>query len=332
MDVNFSDKLNPREFAMNQYDPTDHGSDPLAYLDGYTDRTGRDVTEWSWAMPTESDESQSATELADGRTVTTDVSDVDTVPDDGTDSVQSTSESAKPNDSVPADGQQSGGIATRLKDSVSGVVGRNDSNDVSETVEEPALADIGTVTARMAANLQVAGYESVEEVFEADNSALAEIEGIDITKAAFIRRKAANALGRSPSIVESPETTHRREVATDAENGEEDATSSAQQPEEAQPSDGPENDESADAAEQSPESINASHPALTDIQEVGSDRADVLREAGFETAEDVATASESSLIDIEGIGAARAETIIGSATALLDERSDGAVAKAGGDN
>ena len=64
---------------------------------------------------------------------------------------------------------------------------------------------------------------------------------------------------------------------------------------------------------------------------VGSDRADTLREGGFETVKDVATASESSLTDVEGIGAARAGTIIESATTLLDERSDGAVADAGGE-
>ncbi|MGN8216352.1 helix-hairpin-helix domain-containing protein [Halococcus salifodinae] len=332
LDVNFSDKLNPREFAMNQYDPTDHGPDPLAFLDGYTDRTGRDVTEWSWSMPTESDEEQSATELADGRTVTTDVSDVDTMPGNGADSAHSASESTDGEDeaSESDDGQQSDGFASRLKDSVSDAVGRND-QDESEVVEDLELTDIhGTITARMASDLRTAGYESVEDFFEADNAALAEIEGLDVTKAAFLRRQAAKTLDRSPSVVESPEATDKREAAADAESGEENAENGGHQPEGAQPSDTPDGDESADAAEHSPEDNDASQPALTDIQEVGSDRADVLREAGFETVEDVAAASENGLTDAEGIGAARAETISGSASALLDD-SGRAEADATGD-
>ena len=347
LDVNFSDKLNPREFAMNQYDPTDHGSDPLAYLDGYTDRTGRDVTEWSWAMPTESDDDQSETELADGRTVTTDVSDVDTVPTNESDSSQSPSERAGPggeadeqngsdaNESAEAD-EQSGGLTGRLKDSVKGAMGRSDDQDV--TTEDLALTDIGAVTARMAANLRAADYESVEGVFEADNSALAEVEGFDVTKAAFIRRQAANTLGRSPAIVESPEQTERRLAA---ESGEESATSSPEEVEEPQPSDVSESDENGESGEEQAdepdaseptEATDAPQPVLVDIQEVGSDRADILRESGFETVEDVATASESSLTDVEGIGGVRAATMIESATGLVDEQTGTPTAAAGGDD
>lgn len=51
LDVNFSDDLNPREFAVNQYDPTDHGEDFLAYLSNYTDSNGHDVCEWTWSAP-----------------------------------------------------------------------------------------------------------------------------------------------------------------------------------------------------------------------------------------------------------------------------------------
>jgi predicted flap endonuclease-1-like 5' DNA nuclease/Cdc6-like AAA superfamily ATPase len=330
MDVNFSDKLNPREFAMNQYDPTDHGSDPLAYLDGYTDRTGRDVTEWSWAMPTEIDEHQSETELADGRTVTTDVSDVDTVPGDGTDSAQSPSESTDGEDEPgePDDSQESGGIASRLKDSVSGVVGGNSGD---KPAEAPELDDIhGTVSARMAADLRAAGFESVEDVFEADNSALAEVESIDVPKAVFIRRNAAKTLGRSPSVIESPEATDEREEdATDAESSSESSENADDQPEEAQPSDESDDDESADTAEPAPESTDG-QPVLTDIREVGGDRADVLREAGFESVEDVAAASESALTDVEGIGAARAPTISESASDLCNESPEATVADSTG--
>ena len=286
LDVNFSDKLNPREFAVNQYDPTDHGSDPLAYLDGYTDRTGRDVTEWSWVMPAESDGDQSETELADGRTVTTDVSDVDTVPTNESDSSQSPSESTE---------EQSDGLTGRLKDSVKGAMERSNDQGQDDPPEDLVLTDVSAVTARMAANLRAAGYESVEEVFEADNSALAEVEGFDVTKAAFIRRQAANTLGRSPAIVESPERTEQRQAV---ESGDEQA-------------------DEPDASEPT-ESTDAPQAILVDIKEVGSVRADVLRESEFETVEDVATASESSLTDIEGIGAARAMTMIESAEEIFE--------------
>lgn len=51
LDVNFDDDLNPREFAVNQYDPTEHGDDFLRYLTEYTDSNGNDVCEWTWSAP-----------------------------------------------------------------------------------------------------------------------------------------------------------------------------------------------------------------------------------------------------------------------------------------
>lgn len=53
LDVKFADELNPREFAANQFDPTDHGEDVLEYLNNYTDQNGNDVCDWSWTMPRE---------------------------------------------------------------------------------------------------------------------------------------------------------------------------------------------------------------------------------------------------------------------------------------
>jgi pterin-4a-carbinolamine dehydratase/Cdc6-like AAA superfamily ATPase len=337
LSVDYTDKLTPREFAMNQYDPTEteHGTDPLAYLDDYTDRNGRDVTAWTWAMPEETagddGDGRSDTELFDGTTVTADVSDVATVPGDESHESEANESIDGEDDEQEADesdgDQESAGITSRLKDSVSDVVGGDGNQDASEAVEDPELTDIhGLVTARMVADLRDAGYESVLDVFEADNSALAKIEGIDVTKAAFIRRQAANTLGRSPSIVESPEATHEREEDAAGESAEGDG----QPPEEAQPSDTAADDESADTGEHSAESTDDSQPVLTDIREVGSDRADVLRGDGFETVEDVATASESSLTDVEGIGAARAPTITESASDLLDDSSQSEVADAAG--
>jgi cytoskeletal protein RodZ len=66
---------------------------------------------------------------------------------------------------------------------------------------------------------------------------------------------------------------------------------------------------------------NEGQPSLTAIQQVGDDRASTLREAGFESVEDVATASQNALTDIEGIGGARGEAIAESANSLLDDNS-----------
>ncbi|EMA47808.1 helix-hairpin-helix domain-containing protein [Halococcus salifodinae] len=349
--VDYTDKLTPREFAVNQYDPTEaeDGTDPLAYLHNYTDRDDKDVTEWTWlgqddaGHGSRTDQSHTGTELADGTTVTTDVADVDVTPteantdaDAATDSPEQArgetpadeadgDESATAESEIGSDGpadEESAGFASRLKDSVSEAVGRND-QDKSEAVEDPELTDIhGTITVRMAGNLRAAGYGSVEDFFEADNAALAEVEGLDVTKAAFLRRQAAEPLGRSKSIVESPEATDKRE----------NAEIDGQQPEEAQSSDSPDADESADTAGQV-SADESGQPALTDIQEIGDDRADMLREAGFETVEDVATANESTLTDVKGIGGARAATIVESASSLVDEQAEGAVAgTAGGDD
>lgn len=355
--VDYTDKLTPREFAMNQYDPTEaeHGTDPLAYLDDYTNRDGKDVTEWTWLGQDDAghgplaDQSHTGTELADGTTVTTDVADVEAMPAPEADTDADGSEQAADTTSA-ADGEgeddsdsegeaqeseeAADGFTSRLKESVSSAAGSSDDPTGSDADEEPSLTDIhGNVTARMAGNLQTAGFETVEEVFEADNSALAEIEGIDVSKAAFIRRCAAETLGRSPSVVESPEATHKREEdTTDAESAGENAENDGHQPEGAQPSDSPDDAESGDAAEQSPESTDTSQSALTDIREVGDDRADDLREAGYESVESVAMAGQDALADVEGIGGVRAETIAESATGLLDAQSDGAVADAEGDD
>jgi ERCC4-type nuclease/Cdc6-like AAA superfamily ATPase len=357
LSVDYTDKLTPREFAMNQYDPTEaeHGTDPLAYLDGYTNRDGKDVTEWTWLGQDDAghgplaDQSHTGTELADGTTVTTDVADVEAMPATEADTGADGSEQAA--DTTPAaDGKGEGdsdsegeakeseeaadGFTSRLKESVSSAVGSSDEPTGSDADEEPSLTDIhGNVTARMAGNLQAAGFETVEEVFEADNSALAEIEGIDVSKAAFIRRCAAETLGRSSSVVESPEATHNREEdATDEESAGESAENDGHQPEGAQPSDSPADAESGDAAEQSPESTDTSQSALTDIREVGDDRADDLREAGYESVESVATAGQDALADVEGIGGVRAETIAESANDLCNGQPDEAVADAAGGN
>lgn len=67
-------------------------------------------------------------------------------------------------------------------------------------------------------------------------------------------------------------------------------------------------------------------PMLTDIQHVGDERAEDLREAGYESVGEIAAADQSALAEIDGIGEARAETMNASVTDLLDEQSDGSAA------
>ena len=69
-----------------------------------------------------------------------------------------------------------------------------------------------------------------------------------------------------------------------------------------------EEDESATPSED--EEASADDPVeLTDISGVGDAKADALREAGFETVEDVKAASQSDLADVEGVGNALAARI-----------------------
>jgi hypothetical protein len=63
--------------------------------------------------------------------------------------------------------------------------------------------------------------------------------------------------------------------------------------------------------------------ALTDIQHVGENRADDLRNAGYESVGDVATTDQSALAEIDGIGETRAAQLTPSASDVLDDQPDG---------
>jgi ERCC4-type nuclease len=219
LSVDFSDQLTPREFAMNQYDVSDDDTNPLVHLSEYSDRKGRDVTEWTWeemsyrhhplADDGEQTRSEEGAELADGTVVTSDVSDVEATPappsptetdsseQPAGDSATETEDKStiKPADEMiedtTTDEEQSDGLAARLKQSVTG--GKD--GDADTDGDDRSLTALGAVTARTAGDLQDAGFESVEQVYTADESALAEIDGFDDQKAATIQAEAAEALG-----------------------------------------------------------------------------------------------------------------------------------------
>ncbi|WP_049996181.1 helix-hairpin-helix domain-containing protein [Halococcus sediminicola] len=204
---------------------------------------------------------------------------------------------------------------------------------ISSAFDHPAteksqldVTDIGIVDAEKATVLREAGFETVTEVYTAESTALTTVEDIDETNATYIQDGAEQAL--EASAVSMPADAGK--VHTEDAHGSETNGTSEQSVEEAQPPDVSDGDESADAAEQTSESTD-NQPVLTDLQQVGDNRADEIHRAGLKTVQDVATADQNALTNVEGIGEARAETIAESANTLISDQSDGGVADAGGD-
>lgn len=71
---------------------------------------------------------------------------------------------------------------------------------------------------------------------------------------------------------------------------------------------------------------------LTDIDSVGGDTADRLRDAGFDSVDDVATATVDDLATVSGIGTQSARTISENAGQLADSGDDQIDDDTGGDN
>jgi ERCC4-type nuclease len=230
------------------------------------------------------------------------------------------------------EGERSG-LLNRIKGSVTSAV-----SHPAAGKSQPDLTDIGLVDERKVAALRDAGFETVAEVYTADRSAVAAAEGIDETNARYIQNGAEQALAASEASVPASAD----EGATKDAHGSGGNESTDQPVEDPETPDSPADAESATGDDSSAESHSpaadtaddgdtATQPALTDIQQVGEDRADVLREAGYESVEAVAAAGQSPLTEVEGIGGTRAETIAESASALIGDRPDGGVADAGGD-
>jgi ERCC4-type nuclease len=238
-------------------------------------------------------------------------------------------------DTETSESDESAGIAGRIKDSLDSMFPHPAAGK-----SQPDLTDIGgVVDEQKAAVLRNAGFESVEQVYTADKSALAEVQTIDETQAGYIQNGAEQALDASDAPL--PENADQPESESDTEDENEDAGSPDQPAEDGEGSDEnpqpPESSldaESADADDAAVESNGdePALPALTDIQEVGDDRADDLRAEGYESVEDVAAVGQTTLTEVGGIGDARAKKIAASASDLLDEQPEGAVADAPGDD
>jgi len=142
--------------------------------------------------------------------------------------------------------------------------------------DDGGLTSIGGVDDGTAEALREAGYESREHVAAATQEQLADVEGVSTALAA--RAKAE---------------VDELEVSDDVEADVEELA--------------PEDDEEADADDEDDEEPDIEE--LTDISGVGESKADALRDAGFDSVDDVKGASQDQLADVDGIGMALAARI-----------------------
>jgi hypothetical protein len=219
----------------------------------------------------------------------------------------------------------SAGLSDRMKDRLGSVFAHSAAGK-----SQPDLTDIGgVVDERKAAALRNAGFETVTAVYTADEDALAEVQTIDGTQAGYIQRGAEQALDASDAPL--PEKPAESETDAEDEDGPEADESTGHPAEDPQPPESSSDAERSDADDTAAESNGDEppQPALTDIREVGDDRADDLRAEGYESVADVATADQTTLTEVEGIGEARVETISASAADLLDGQPDDGIAADG---
>jgi hypothetical protein len=252
--VEMDESANPREFAAYRYDPQKHGEDMGAFL-----RHHNDVCRWRWTR----DQSDTSYNPEDESGEDTDGPELESV----------TVEYDELADADDTDASGSDGI--RSAEEVINRVGASERKQSDTPTEDLTISDIhGTVEGALATGLRDAGIDTPADVYEADNSTLAAVDGCDPTKAAWLQRRAADLLGWSKDSIENPDT--------------------------------------ADTAD--------GQRALTQIKYVGGDRADRLREAGFERVADVAEADAEALTGVDGIGDARADQLAESARRVVGGR------------
>ncbi len=164
---------------------------------------------------------------------------------------------------------------------------------MSDHDDERVLTDISGVGGAKADALREAGFESVADLQAAPQADLAAVEGIGKALAARIKADIGDVEVEDEAVEDEPES-----AAADAE-------------EEPEP----------DVDEAEPDDRD-----LVDISGVGEAKADALREAGYETIEDLQLAGQSELAEIEGIGNALAARIKADVGGLeVEEEPEGAV-------
>ncbi len=153
-----------------------------------------------------------------------------------------------------------------------------DDNDVED------LTDIGGVSEETAAALREAGYGSVADLRGASQDDLSEVEGVSTALAARINADVGD--------VEIDE-----DAGADVETAETETEA------------GGDEDEDDEEAPEAVTDEDGGPEALTDISGVSEEKASVLREAGYETIDQVRGASQDDLSEVEGIGMALAARI-----------------------
>ena len=148
------------------------------------------------------------------------------------------------------------------------------------------LTDIGGVSEETAAVLREAGYGSVADLRDASQDDLSEVEGVSTALAARINADVGD--------VETDE-----DAGADVETAETGTEAGADEDED--------EDEAPEAV--TDEDEDGGPEALTDISGVSEEKTAVLREAGYETIDEVRGASQDDLSEVEGIGMALAARI-----------------------
>jgi len=173
------------------------------------------------------------------------------------------------------------------------------------------LEDISGVGASKADALREAGFETVADVAAASQDELAEVDGIGAALAARIKADVGELEVEDSTEAADEATADDTEADSEVED-DDDLVDEASEAEEApEPADDAEAevDEPEPAADESDESALDLPESLEDISGVGASKADALREAGYETPRDVASASQESLAAVDGIGKALAARI-----------------------
>ncbi len=165
-------------------------------------------------------------------------------------------------------------------------------DEETDAADEPwaALQDVSGVSADRAQALYEAGFASLDELREADQAAIAAVDGVGRALAARIKSDVGDLAVDDEST--SAEAAEAGEEAVEPEPAAAETTEAAA---EEQPTAEP-------ADEAVPEE-------LVEISGVSEERAGTLRDAGFESVDAIRRADQSELAEIDGIGTALAARI-----------------------
>ena len=156
--------------------------------------------------------------------------------------------------------------------------------------EHEELTDISGIGEAKAESLREAGFESVADVETADQDDLAAADGISDALAARIQAEVGDleVSEETDSEIDEKETDETTGAETDAEAD-------------------VDTDDEDDAGDE--DEADDVPTELAEIAGVGEAKAESLREAGFDSVDDVRGADQSELADVEGIGNALAARI-----------------------